>query len=91
MIVSRLTSHFSGSGIFILPATIVRGTNSVGVALIFWAFGGVITVSALLVWLELSLTLPKFELNGNEVSVPRSGGEKNYVSTTSFCTLSYQC
>lgn len=36
-------------------------------------------IAALLVWLELSLSIPKFELDGNEVSVPRSGGEKNYV------------
>ena len=48
-------------------------------------------MSALLVWLELGLSIPKFELadrdeNGNAGQttslqcVPRNGGEKNYVS-----------
>jgi len=68
----------------------VRGTNSIGIALIFWAFGGIIAIAAILVWLELSLTLPKFELDGNEVSVPRSGGEKNYASTANSSLLNYQ-
>ena len=49
-------------------------------------------MSALLVWLELGLSIPKYELpvresaEGGEEgatalqSVPRNGGEKNYVS-----------
>ena len=77
---TRLTVHLcSGSGIFILPTTILRGTDSIGISLLIWTFAGIVTVAALLVWLELSLSIPRYELNGNEVSVPRSGGEKNYV------------
>ena len=49
-------------------------------------------MAALLVWLELGLSIPKFELarkNETETAhegdlslqcVPRNGGEKNYVS-----------
>ena len=48
-------------------------------------------MSALFVWLELGLSIPKYELptestEGSEEgasalqSVPRNGGEKNYVS-----------
>lgn len=80
MLLSCLRRCCLGSGIFILPATIVQGTGSVGISLLFWAFGGIVSLAALLVWLELGLCIPRFELNGNEVSVPRSGGEKNYVS-----------
>ena len=75
----RLAS--SGSGIFILPATIIRGTNSVGIALLFWAIGGIVSIAGLLVWLELGLSIPRFDIDGNMISVPRSGGEKNYVSS----------
>ena len=73
-------SVVEGSGIFILPATVLKGTDSIGITLIIWAFAGVVSVAALLVWLELSLSIPRYELDGTEVSVPRSGGEKNYVS-----------
>ena len=54
---------------------------------------------ALLVWLEMGLSVPKFELpwkadtaDGREgeivvQAVPRSGGEKNYVSAALEATL----
>ena len=58
----------------------LKGTDSIGITLIIWAFAGTVSIAALLVWLELSLSIPRYELNGNNVSVPRSGGEKNYVS-----------
>ena len=77
----RTNQCLLGSGIFILPATVLRGTDSIGISLIIWAFAGIVAIGALLVWLELSLTLPRYDVNGNQVSVPRSGGEKNYVST----------
>ena len=56
-----------------------------------WTFGGVIGISALLVWLELGLSIPKFEIPDKDTlepnhegqivmqSVPRNGGEKNYL------------
>ncbi|KAI4196732.1 MAG: hypothetical protein LQ350_006378 [Teloschistes chrysophthalmus] len=80
-----------GSGIFVTPAIVLRSTSSVGVSLLFWSFGAVIGMSALLIWLELGLSIPKFELpnrdendtvQGEGVSlqcVPRNGGEKNYL------------
>jgi hypothetical protein len=69
-----------GSGIFVQPSTILQGTGSIGGALLLWVFGGVVSIAALLVWLTFARTIPRFEVGGNEVSVPRSGGEKNYVS-----------
>jgi len=66
----------------VTPSTIVRGTDSVAVALIFWVIGCVMTFMAISVYLELGLSIPKYRLRGSDakVSVPRSGGELNYVS-----------
>lgn len=64
-----------------------------GVSLLLWTLGAIIGMSALFVWLELGLSIPKYELpvaesaEGGEEgasalqSVPRNGGEKNYVSS----------
>lgn len=84
-----------GSGIFVSPAIVLRGTGSVGASLCLWALGAVAAISGLLVWLELGLSIPKFrprdennpdgitpdEVNdqGALVCFPRNGGEKNYV------------
>ena len=58
--------------------------------------GPIISISALLCWLELGLSIPKFDLTAfgsreypsenpkNMENVPRSGGEKNYVSVSSL-------
>jgi hypothetical protein len=55
---------------------------------LLWTLGGLIGTCGLLVWLELGLSVPlrlvevmpgRFEKR----SVPRSGGEKNYVSNRS--------
>lgn len=81
-----------GSGIFVTPAIVLNATGSVGVSLLLWTLGAVVGMSALLVWLELGLSVPKYELPSRELteageegatmlqSVPRNGGEKNYVS-----------
>ena len=72
-----------GSGIYVGPAIILRGTNSVSISLLFWGIGPLIAICGLAVWLELGLSIPKFNVEGTQVSVPRSGGEKNYVSIAS--------
>lgn len=52
-----------------------------GISLLLWTLGAIVAFSGLLVWLELALTIPRVEVvTGQEVSVSRSGGEKNYVS-----------
>lgn len=70
-----------GSGIFVTPTKVLLGTGSVGTSLLFWAAGAMVTICGLLVWLELGLTLPlRIPFGENEKkSVPRSGGEFNYV------------
>ena len=84
-----------GSGIYVSPAIVLKTTGSVGVSLLLWALGGVVGMSALFIWLELGLSVPKFELMNREETetsrqgeetlqcVPRNGGEKNYVSNSS--------
>lgn len=72
-----------GSGIFVTPALVLRGTGSVGASLLLWTAGAVIATSGLLVWLEFGLSVPRKWVNNTlKTSVPRSGGEKNYVSLT---------
>lgn len=79
-----------GSGIFVLPALVLRATGSVGASLLLWTLGAVYGIAGLLVWLELGLSIPKFQPpdSTNEprwegerplISVPRNGGVKNYV------------
>lgn len=69
-----------GSGIFVTPALILKGTGSVGASLLLWTAGAVIATAGLLVWLELGLSVPRQRVrDGSKKSVPRSGGEKNYV------------
>lgn len=82
---------FIGSGIYVVPAIVLEATGSVGISLILWAAGAIISFCALLLWLDMALGVPKFELkqrdeSGNEVpgdltsqAVSRNGGEKNYV------------
>ncbi|KAL2270446.1 hypothetical protein VTJ83DRAFT_2630 [Remersonia thermophila] len=55
-----------GSGIYSTPSGIIHSINSVGITLIFWVIGGVMTF-CLFVYLEYGTALP------------RSGGEKVYL------------
>jgi len=89
----------TGSGIYVTPAIVLKSTNSVGISLLLWTFGSVAGMSALLVWLELGLSIPKFEVANRDSAearrdgetkwepVPRNGGEKNYVSLPPLGTL----
>ncbi|KAL8691465.1 MAG: hypothetical protein Q9218_003309 [Villophora microphyllina] len=90
-VICTILNRTIGSGIFVTPAIVLRSTSSVGASLLFWGFGTVIGMSALLIWLELGLSIPKFELPNRDENdtvreegaslqcVPRNGGEKNYL------------
>ncbi|KAK8131530.1 amino acid transporter [Apiospora sp. TS-2023a] len=56
-----------GTGIFSTPSSVFAATGSVGVAIMLWVIGGVLTFCGLSVFLEFGL------------AIPRSGGEKNYL------------
>jgi hypothetical protein len=84
-LVSLPLNRTIGSGIFVTPALILKGTGSVGASLLLWAAGAIISTTGLLVWLELGLSVPRQRVrDGSKRSVPRSGGEKNYVRTPPF-------
>jgi hypothetical protein len=70
----------------VTPITVFNGTGSVGASLLMWSFGAVVATCGLLVWLELGLSVPLRNVQVmpgifERKSVPRSGGEKNYVRT----------
>ncbi|KAI1432538.1 amino acid transporter [Xylaria sp. CBS 124048] len=56
-----------GTGIFSTPSSVFAATGSVGVSIMLWVIGGLLTFCGLSVWLEFGL------------AIPRSGGEKNYL------------
>ncbi|SMR58180.1 unnamed protein product [Zymoseptoria tritici ST99CH_3D1] len=59
-------SRMVGTGIFSTPSTILRGTGSVGLSLIFWALGYFISLSTLSVYLEYAAYFPS--RSGSEVA-----------------------
>lgn len=59
-------SKMVGTGVFSTPATILKGTGSVGLALIFWALGFVIASASLSIYLEFASYFPN--RSGSEVS-----------------------
>ena len=66
--VSILFLNFSmmvGTGVFSTPSTILRGTGSPGLALIFWTLGFFISLSSLVLYLEFASYFPN--RSGSEV------------------------
>lgn len=57
-----------GTGIFSTPSNILNGTGSVGMALIYWVIGLIVTLAGVSVFLELASFFPS-----------RSGGEVVYL------------
>ena len=57
-------------------------THSVGVSMLWWGLGAIVGMAGIVVFMELGLTLPLYRFDGVEISVPRSGGELNYVSSS---------
>ena len=54
----------------------MQHTKSIGVAMLFWLAGAIIALAGTIVFVEFGLAIPR--LQGQ--SIPRNGGEKNYVS-----------
>jgi hypothetical protein len=58
----------------------MRGTQSVGVTLLFWLAGAVYTVAGAHLNIEFGLSTPRHKFQGEDQGIPRSGGTLNYVS-----------
>jgi amino acid transporter len=74
-----IANRMIGTGIFRTPSTVMLGTSSVGVSLIFWVIGAIVSLAGILVYTEFGLTIPRYTFDMTKESVPRSGGEKNYL------------
>jgi hypothetical protein len=76
-----LFNRVIGSGIFNSSAAVFYNTQSIGVSLLMWLCGIVTALSGLVLYIELGLTVPRWELaDGTKLSTPRSGAELVYVS-----------
>ena len=60
----------------------MRGTQSVGVALLLWFAGAVAAAAGTFVFVEFGLTLPRYLVAGSKEAVPKNGGELNYASNS---------
>ena len=57
----------------------MRGTQSVGITLLFWFCGAVTALAGTFVFVELGLNIPRYVIDGSKEAVPKNGGELNYV------------
>jgi hypothetical protein len=80
-VVCLLFNRIIGSGIFNSSAAVFYNTQSIGGSLLMWLYGIVTSLSGLVLYVELGLTVPRWELaDGTKISTPRSGAELVYVS-----------
>ncbi|KAF8655580.1 hypothetical protein AX16_003001 [Volvariella volvacea WC 439] len=66
-VVFLIFNRIIGTGIYATPSSILRGSGSVGLALLMWVLGSLVAAAGTWVYVELGTGLP------------RSGGEKNYL------------
>jgi hypothetical protein len=80
-VVCLLFNRQIGSGIFNSSSVVFYNTQSIGVSLLMWLYGVVMALSGLVLYIELGLTIPRWQLrDGTKISTPRSGAELVYVS-----------
>ncbi|KAK7416811.1 hypothetical protein QQX98_005004 [Neonectria punicea] len=68
-----------GTGIFNSPQRVMQGTHSTGASLLLWFAGIVYCLSGMHVYIEYGLNIPRYTIHGVEQSIPRSGGDLNYL------------
>ncbi|KAF4983945.1 hypothetical protein FZEAL_770 [Fusarium zealandicum] len=69
----------TGTGIFNSPQRVMQNTQSTGASLLLWFAGTIYCLSGVHVYIEYGLNIPRYTINGVEQSVPRSGGDLNYL------------
>lgn len=57
----------------------MKGTESAGVALLFWFVGALFTIAGACIIIEFGFTIPRYVLDGIEQGIPKSGGTLNYL------------
>ncbi|OCL12418.1 amino acid transporter [Glonium stellatum] len=78
-VMGLVINRMIGTGIFNTPSTAMRGTRSVGITLLFWLCGAIYTLAGTHLHIEYGLTTPRYEFEGVEQGIPRSGGALNYL------------
>ncbi|KAF7561456.1 hypothetical protein G7046_g2689 [Stylonectria norvegica] len=68
-----------GTGIFNSPQRVMQGTHSTGASLLLWFAGIIYCLAGTHVYIEYGLNVPRYTIEGIEQSVPRSGGDLNYL------------
>lgn len=97
-VIALVVNRTIGTGIFNSPTSIMKGTHSVGITLLFWLAGAIVTIAGTHLVIEFGLSIPRYTLDGRDQAIPRSGGILNYVSierghnnaqilTTSSCNM----
>jgi amino acid transporter len=74
-----LTDKILGTGVFNSHTRVMRGTDSTGAAMLLWFAGIIYCLCGTHVYIEYGLNVPRYTINGVEQSVPRSGGDLNYI------------
>lgn len=71
-----------GSGVFNSSGVIFHNAQSVGIAMMLWFLGAVVAISGIVLYIELGLTIPRYQLGEGKEKTPvvQSGGELPYVS-----------
>jgi amino acid transporter len=57
----------------------MQGTHSTGASLLLWLAGSIYCLAGVHVYIEYGLNAPRYIFQGIEQSVPRSGGDLNYL------------
>ncbi|KAI4923463.1 hypothetical protein J4E85_008501 [Alternaria conjuncta] len=78
-VVAFILQQVIGTGIFRTPWTVMQATESPGITLCFWAFGGLAAIAGSILYIEFGLTTPRHSIDGERVPVVRNGGDMNYV------------
>lgn len=82
-VVCLVLNRMIGSGIFMTPHKVMAQTKSTGVSLLFWFAGVLYALAGMHIYIEYGLNVPRVFFAGKEQSVPRSGGDLNYVGAIS--------
>ncbi|KAI9166408.1 High-affinity methionine permease [Paramyrothecium foliicola] len=68
-----------GTGVFNSHTRVLEGTDSIGASMLLWLAGIIYCLCGTFVYIEYGLNAPRYFINGVEQSVPRSGGDLNYL------------
>lgn len=78
-VVCLVLNRMIGSGIFMTPHKVMVYTQSTGISMLFWFAGVLYALAGMHIYIEYGLNVPRVFFGGKEQSVPRSGGDLNYV------------